>query len=202
MLNKITLPITLLALSWLIISGLVVNWFLQRPPGERSAEVIFARDMIAHHEQAVDMALRIRERTSDPTLIAFSTDTVLTQQNQIGQMSGWLATWGRPFASAAPVMLGMGPMMGMADQADVNALSTLSLAEAEVLFLQLMHRHHQGGVMMAEDVLRKRPRPEVTRLAEAMERGQAAELELINELLTLRGAPIPEPLPPMNHSHS
>ncbi len=184
------------------VAGIGIGWFVQRPPGEGSAEVIFARDMIAHHEQAVEMALHIRDRTADPTLRAFVDDIILTQQNQLGQMSGWLATWGRPFAGADPVMLGMGPMMGMADQADVNALSTLPLAEAEVRFLQLMGRHHEGGVMMAGDVLTKRPQAEVARLAEAMVRGQTAELDFMTTLLELRGAePLP-PLPPMDHSHS
>jgi uncharacterized protein (DUF305 family) len=182
--------------------GGAIGWFVQRPPGEGSSEVTFARDMIAHHEQAVEMALRIRDRTADSTLRAFVDDIILTQQNQVGQMTGWLAIWGVPFAGAEPVMLGMGPMMGMADQADVNALSTLPIAEAEIRFLQLMGRHHEGGVMMAADVLSKRPHPEVARLAQAMVRGQTAEIDFIATMLELRGAaPLP-PLPPMDHSHS
>jgi uncharacterized protein (DUF305 family) len=186
----------------LALVGVGIGWFVLRPPGEGSPEVIFARDMIAHHEQAVDMALRIRERTTDPTLLAFVNDIILTQQNQIGQMSGWLAIWGRPFAGAEPAMLGMGPMMGMADQADVNALSILPVAEAEVQFLQLMGRHHEGGVMMASDVLTKRLHPEVAQLAQAMVRGQSAEIDFITAMLELRGAePLPA-LPPMDHSHS
>jgi uncharacterized protein (DUF305 family) len=184
------------------LAGVGVGWFAQRTPGEGSPEVTFARDMIAHHEQAVEMALRLRDRTDDPTLRAFVDDIILTQQNQMGQMTGWLAIWGVPFAGADPVMLGMGPMMGMADQADVNALSTLPVAEAEVRFLQMMGRHHEGGVMMANDVLTKRPHPEVARLAQAMVRGQTAEIDFIATMLELRGAePLPA-LPPMDHSHS
>lgn len=184
------------------LAGVGLGWLIPRTPGEGSPEVIFARDMIAHHEQAVEMALHIRDRTDDPTVRAFADDIILTQQNQMGQMTGWLAIWGVPFAGAEPVMLGMGPMMGMADQAAVNALSTLPVDEAEVQFLQLMGRHHEGGVMMANDVLSKRPHPEVARLAEAMVRGQTAEINFIATMLELRGEePLP-PLPPMDHSHS
>lgn len=170
-----------------------------REPGEGSAEVGFVRDMIAHHEQAVEMALLIRDRTADEDLRAFATDIILGQQSQIGRMSGWLEQWGLPYAGIETPMGGMGQMMGMAAQQDVNALGSLPLAEAEVRFLQLMTSHHEGAVLMAKDVLAARPRPEVARLAEGVRRGQDAEIGLMRELLALRGAEPPPPLQPMQH---
>lgn len=172
-----------------------------REPGEGSAEVGFVRDMIAHHEQAVEMALLIRDRTADENLRAFATDITLGQQSQIGRMSGWLEQWGLPYAGADAPMGGMGQMMGMARQEDVNAIGSLPVAEAEVRFLQLMTTHHEGALLMAEDVLAARPRPEVARLAEGVIRGQAAEIGLMRELLDLRGAEPPAPLERMDHGH-
>lgn len=157
--------------------------------------------MIAHHEQAVEMALIIRDRSEDEILLIFATDIILTQQSQIGRMAGWLEAWGRPFAGAAVPMGGMGPLMGMAPQAKVNALRTLPVDQAEVRFLQLMISHHEGGVMMAEQVLATRPLPAVARLAEAVVRGQQGEIGLMGELLTLRGAAPPPPLAPIEHAH-
>lgn len=170
-----------------------------REPGEGSAEVTFVRDMVAHHEQAVEMALLIRDRTADEDLRAFATDVILTQQSQIGRMAGWLEQWGLPFAGDAAPMGGMGPMMGMADQAAVNAIGALPVAEAEVQFLQLMTTHHEGALFMAEDLLAAGPRPEVARLAEAVLRGQEAEIGLMRELLARRGAEPPPPLQRMDH---
>jgi uncharacterized protein (DUF305 family) len=190
--------IALLAVA--LVAALVALW-VSRAPGEGSAEVRFVRDMSAHHEQAVEMALAIRDRTGDETLRAFATDVILTQQSQLGRMSGWLEIWGRPFAGADTPMEGMGEMMGMAPQAEVNALATIPVAEAEVRFLQLMTTHHQGALFMAEDVLAARPRPEVARLAEAILRGQQGEIGLMEELLALRGAEPPAPLQRMEHGH-
>lgn len=74
-------------------------------PGEKSAEVGFRRDMSVHHSQAVDMAERMQTRTTNPAIRILIADIVLTQQNQIDP--------------------------GMASRADVNALTTLPMADAE-----------------------------------------------------------------------
>lgn len=186
------------ALGLALLAALGALW-AGREPGEASAETRFVRDMSAHHEQAVEMALAIRDRTADPNLRAFATDIILGQQSQIGRMAGWLEQWGLPYAGAEAPMGGMGQMMGMARQEDVNALSTLPVPAAEVHFLQLMTTHHQGALLMAKDVLAARPRPEVARLAEGIVRGQEAEIGLMRELLALRGAAPPPALQPMEH---
>lgn len=185
----------------LALLAVAVGVWRTRPPAEGSAEVGFVRDMIEHHEQAVEMALIIRDRSSDEVLRAFATDIILTQQGQIGRMTGWLEAWGRPFAGVEAPMGGMGAMMGMAPQSEVNALRELPVAEAEVRFLQLMTTHHQGALQMAEDVLAARPHALVADLATAVLRGQQAEIAFMAELLALRGAEPPPPLPPMDHGH-
>lgn len=84
---------------------LVAGGLLRSPvPAEGSADVGFARDMQAHHAQAVEMALLVRERTDDPELRQVALDIELTQQQQQGQMYGWLAVWDLPQASSAPPM--------------------------------------------------------------------------------------------------
>ena len=173
-----------------------------RTPAERSMEVAFARDMAAHHAQAVEMALIIRDRSSNDELRQFALDITLTQQAQIGQMQGWLAAWSQPLSSAQPPMNGQGEMMGMATQQQVNDLRTLTAAQAEVLFLQLMIRHHQGGVAMAQDVLHQTRRPEVARLTTAIVEGQQSEIAHMEQLLKQRGAAPIAPLAPMHMTPS
>jgi uncharacterized protein (DUF305 family) len=166
-------------------------------PVEGSAEVVFARAMSAHHNQAVEMSLNVRDRSSDAELRIVALDIILTQQNQIGQMTGWLSVWGLPFSappanSATPDMAGMNhgsgnmPMMGMATQKDVNALQTLPVADAENSFLTLMIVHHEGGVKMAQDVLAKTSRAEVLQLANAIVRSQQSEIETLKQMLARR----------------
>lgn len=173
-----------------LLAGVLFLWWMAQPPGEGSAEVTFARDMSAHHAQAVEMALILQARTEDVDLRLFAQDLLLTQQAQIGQMQGWLQSWQRPLTGNGPPMAGNGADMGMASRAEVQALHDLPTAEAETRFLQLMVRHHLGGLHMAEAVLAADPRPEVARLAQAMIDGQQGEVVYMEELLAQRGAAV------------
>ena len=173
-----------------VVTGAIAALAWPQVPGDDSPEVGFARDMSVHHQQAVEMAELIRPRTEDDELRLLATDIALTQQAQIGRISGWLDLWGvRPTGGQPPMAwMGMGgmPMMGMASQEDVNALSTLPLAEAEESFLRLMIRHHLGGVAMAEAVLERSEQPAVRTLAEAIVVGQTAEIETMQQMLEAR----------------
>jgi uncharacterized protein (DUF305 family) len=171
-----------------------------RTPRNNSPEVTFTRDMMAHHTQAVEMATLIRDRSNDEELRQLTLDMILTQQNQIGQMQAWLELWNVPQEGLEPPMGGMGEMMGMAPQRSVNALTTLPTDEAEISFLQLMIHHHEGGVMMAQDVLKKTQNAVVKRLAESIVASQTGEITSMESLLEKRGAERLERLPPMNHA--
>lgn len=168
-------------------------------PRENSPDVCFARDMMAHHAQAVEMALIMRERSTSKALRTFMLDIALTQQAQIGQMQGWLAVWGLPQAGLEAPMQGMQAQMGMAAQPQIEELRRLPISQAEIQFLRLMIRHHQGGVMMAQTLLNQSSRPEVVSLAQSIVQGQNNEIEWMNNLLSERNAPLPQPLKPMDH---
>jgi uncharacterized protein (DUF305 family) len=174
-------------------------WFV-RSPDDGSPEVTFARMMSDHHAQAVEMALIARDRSDDEELRRFALDIMLTQQAQIGQMQGWLAIWRRPLAGPQPTMTG--GMPGMATQQEINELQTLPVDEMETSFLQLMIRHHEGGVAMAREALGQTKLPVVTRLAQAIVQGQQSEIAYMQELLKRRGIQPPAPAEPMNMDHT
>lgn len=180
--------------------GLLLAGSLLAPsvPAEGSADVGFARDMQAHHAQAVEMALLVRERTDDAELRQVALDIELTQQQQQGQMYGWLQVWGLPQASSAAPMAwadghghggsgeGAGqrdPMPGMATPEELAELAAADGAEAERLFLELMIAHHEGGVAMARSALELAAEPAVRRLAQAVVDSQTAEIEVLQALL-------------------
>ena len=158
------------------------------PPSEGSAEVMFARAMAAHHEQAVEMGLIVRDRSADPELRQLALDIILTQQAQIGQMQGWLAVWKLPLAGSQPPTAGHTAMMRMASRDEINALRMLPVPEAETMFLQLMIRHHEGGIAMARDAVQRARRSEVVRLAQTIVSGQQAEIDYMRDLLRRRAA--------------
>ncbi len=185
----------------LVVLAIGLSWFLGRAsnsaPLEGSADVTFARDMIAHHTQAVDMAIRVRDRTSDPTLKIFAIDIALGQTNQMGQMMAWLDLWNVSQNSLSAPMNGNGLMMGMSTQQDVNSISSLPVKDAEIKFLQLMIRHHQGGIFMAEDVLNKASSLQVKRVAKAVINGQKFDIDAMTSMLEKRGAKPLSALPKM-----
>lgn len=169
-------------------------WFLLRSgaPGEDSAEVGFARDMIVHHDQAVEMALIIQQRTEDEELRIVAVDIMLTQQAQLGQMRGWLDAWDKRWVADGPYMEWMGhpttgPMPGMASREDIQRLQDLPVEEAEGLFLELMIVHHVAGVEMADAVLERTDDEKVTFLANAMSVAQEKEIEIMQDLLERKG---------------
>jgi uncharacterized protein (DUF305 family) len=155
-------------------------------------DIDFTRDMMAHHGQAVNMAIIARDRSQEPKLRLLALDITLTQQGQIGIMTAWLEQWGQSVGGSTPPMAGMGEMMGMASLKQLNSLKSLPEIEAEISFLQLMIRHHQGGVYMAEDVLATTKNPQVKRLAEGIVAGQSSEIKLMTEMLATRKA-VPSP---------
>ena len=184
-----------------VLVALGLGFFLGRssiaPPLENSPEVIFARDMRAHHMQAVDMATRVRDVSKDELLRLLATDMLLTQQNELGQMQAWLNAWGLPLTGREPAMNGEGEKMGLASQSDVSSLSLLPVKASEIKFLQLMIRHHQGGIFMAQDVLSKASSVQVKRVAQAVINAQTFDIDAMTSMLEKRGAKPMSALPKM-----
>jgi uncharacterized protein (DUF305 family) len=175
-----------------------------RPPASDSVDAGFARDMSAHHLQAVEMANLAQDRSEDPVVQGLGFDLAETQQNQVGRMQGWLSLWGLSITGgdrmawmgdhAGHDMSGMsgGQMPGMASEEELARLRGLSGEEFDVLFLQLMTRHHQGGYDMAQHAVENAAEPAVRTLARTIVESQSAEVDLMTGMLAERGA---EPLP-------
>jgi uncharacterized protein (DUF305 family) len=116
--------------SVLAASAALVLLFASQSPGNDSAEAGFARDMIVHHAQAVQMAEVIRDKTKSDSMRLLASDISLTQQAQIGIMQGWLGAWGLPITGSEPAMAWMGhptdgPMPGMATPDELDRLFKL-----------------------------------------------------------------------------
>ncbi len=153
----------------------------------------FARDMIVHHNQAVQMSLLLYDRTENETLRSIALDILLSQQNQIGQMQGWLYLWGLPVASAELPMAWMGMvveglMPGMATDEQMAALRDSTGEDADRLFIQLMIPHHESAIHMAEEIADRTSIPAVqnfVRSVNASQQREIHELQLIGEELGL-----------------
>lgn len=191
----------LLALSGGVGIGSVVG--RDSHPVDTSAEAGFARDMQIHHAQAVAMSMVAYQRSADPRIRTLAYDIALTQQTQIGLMRGWLDRWKLPATSTAAPMGWMahgshggmgtsadGLMPGMASGEQLTRLDSATGTDLDVLYCQLMVRHHLGGIMMVDGLLHRSHRSEVTSLATAMRSGQESELHAFEQILaTTTGIP-------------
>lgn len=187
----------------LLVAGGSLGWLARTVSNQPSdSEVTFTRDMAAHHAQAIEMALIIRDRSTDDELRTLALDIMLTQQAQIGQMQGWLSVWNQPLIGTEPPMNGMGEMMGLATEEQIAALRTLPIDQAEIAFLQLLIRHHQGAVLMSQEALREATQPEVVDLASKTIAAQQSEIEYMQQLLAKRGAHPLAPVQPMEMQHT
>jgi uncharacterized protein (DUF305 family) len=176
-------------------------------PEPGSVDVGFAQDMTVHHQQAVTMASWERDRTTDPVLHQLAADIEATQLGQIGRMQGWLSLWGAAALPPGEHMAwmtepghdhgaasanGVNTMPGMASEEELAALRAASGPELDVLFLQLMLRHHQGGAEMLSYAAEHASVPQVRNLAGQMLRSQSVETDYLRQLLAERGG---QPLP-------
>ncbi|MFC8204530.1 DUF305 domain-containing protein [[Kitasatospora] papulosa] len=166
-------------------------------PAEGSADVGFARDMSVHHQQAVEMAFLVRDRTDDEDVRRLAYDIINTQANQRGMMLGWLESWDWPKSSDRPPMEWMGHpvtpsdgslMPGMATDTELDRLRAADGKDAEVLFLRLMTVHHRAGADMARAAADAAGTDEIRSLAAGMARAQESEISLMADMLKARGA--------------
>ena len=204
-----TVLIALLAVAALVLAGSLGYLAGHRRaamPGTNSVDAGFAWDMAVHHRQAVTMAGYTRDHTTDGVIRTLAFDIETSQFNQVGQMQGWLDTWGLPPENPRAPMVWMagsghdqmalsadGLMPGMATQAQLTKLQTLTGKPLDIYFLQLMLHHHQGGLPMAQWGATHAKMSYVRNAAHKMEQGQSAEIVLMEQLLRERGA---SPLPP------
>ncbi|WP_312858254.1 DUF305 domain-containing protein [Pseudonocardia pini] len=178
-------------------------------PATDSVDVEFAQDMTVHHQQAVEMAAWARDHTTDQDIRTLAFDIESTQNTQIGRMQGWLALWNAsPFPVGRPYMTwmqgeghsmgamtgaaGANRMPGMASTEELAALRAAQGSTLDVLFLQLMLRHHQGGTDMLSAAADTASVPDVRNLAAQMLAAQGSESQLMTDMLAQRGA---QPLP-------
>ncbi|MCY9787798.1 DUF305 domain-containing protein [Nocardiopsis sp. EMB25] len=193
----------------LVTLALVVGYLVGRPssPLDNSADAGFLRDMSSHHAQAVDMSYVIMDKTQDPELRIMAVDIARTQQGQIGIMQGWLTMWGLNSRGSEPPMTwmegsehdhgageGVVPewMPGLATPEEMDALREAEGVDAEILFLELMIAHHEGGIDMAEVEVELGGEELVTDLAQGMADAQEKEIRAMEAMLADRGVDVGE----------
>ncbi len=196
-----TLPQAVILIAALCVIAAVVGWRLAEAdhPGPRSVDVGFLEDMQTHHLQALEIGYAYLDHGSDPTLRHIARDIISDQGIEVGQMRSVLSEWGfqstpDPEGTAMAWMHEPHPaqqMPGMATGADLDRLRNAQGEEADDLFSQLMIRHHEGGIHMAEFVAMDAETGNIRNFARGMAASQRSEIGEINAVRSRLGlAPI------------
>jgi uncharacterized protein (DUF305 family) len=173
-----------LAVALAFLGGCVGYAIGHRPERGAAADVGFLQDMIAHHEQAIEMSRSVLGHDLPPALDGFVVEVVADQQYEIGVMETTLRRWGRPREdSDGTAMAWMGhempdaEMPGLASDADLAHLRASSGDDAADEWITLMSAHHQGGVDMATAAVSRVHDDDIRALARRMARNQRIEIE-------------------------
>lgn len=149
------------------------------PPNE--ADLSYVVGMIGHHRQAVEMTALVPERATNEVVRGLAARIHDTQGPEIKAMEQWQ----RQYATEAPAHghssrlphVDHASMPGMATPEQMGALKATTGSAFDRLFLDLMVRHHEGALKMAETVLADGSDVHVELMATDVISGQSAEIK-------------------------
>lgn len=119
-------------------------------PGFTAADVRFMQHMIGHHAQAIRMAEMAPAGGASEGVLRLARKIEISQHDEIEMMKRWLAERQQavPGDEHASSMI----MAGMATPEQMRELGASRGPDFDRLFLTLMIRHHQGALVMAEEL--------------------------------------------------
>ncbi|MFZ1285814.1 MAG: DUF305 domain-containing protein [Candidatus Phosphoribacter sp.] len=153
---------------------------------KNAADIEFAKMMIPHHAQAIEMADLALKQATDPTVKALAPKIKAAQAPEISLMTRWLTGWGEaaPGTAGGHDMSGMGENTGgMMSAQEMTDLGKANGSAFDRMWLQMMIKHHEGAVEQARTVLAKGLHPETKTLAQAIIDSQSAEIAEMNSIL-------------------
>jgi uncharacterized protein (DUF305 family) len=109
------------------------------------------QNMLAHHAQALEMTALRADRSSSDDLRLMALRIELSQQDEIKAMQDWLTRRGEPLPDPHAHHQGV-LMPGMLTAEEMARLARARGGEFDRLFLELMIKHHQGALIMVDEL--------------------------------------------------
>jgi uncharacterized protein (DUF305 family) len=118
-----------------------------------AADVRFMQGMIGHHAQALEMTSLLPSRTARDDMRLLARRIELSQADEIAMMQDWLRARGHTVpAPHAHHERGSALMPGMLTPQEMSRLEAANGKEFDRLFLEFMIRHHDGALIMVNDL--------------------------------------------------
>ncbi|MET0931790.1 MAG: DUF305 domain-containing protein [Aeromicrobium sp.] len=160
---------------------------LEKAEVPSSIDTMFAADMVMHHEQAVELSQNLLAHDGvEERIAATARFIVKDQENEIQVMTSWLDAWQSSLDTAGHGEHGgdsEDPMPGMLPQSQVDEVTSLESAEAQVHFLRSMLTHHEGALTMSRDYLPERTNSFTYSTAQHIIREQGLEITYMTNLV-------------------
>ncbi|MFD5855985.1 DUF305 domain-containing protein [Streptomyces chartreusis] len=144
-----------------------------------SADVSYARMMIAHHTQALEMTELAPDRAESTKVTKLAERIAAAQKPEIAAMQGWLKTQGKAEHGDGH---DHGAMPGMATEAQLEKLRAAHGKAFDQLFLTLMITHHEGAITMATDVKGQGNNIRVEEMADEVIAQQTSEITRMRDM--------------------
>ncbi|EDY60550.1 MULTISPECIES: DUF305 domain-containing protein [Streptomyces] len=145
-----------------------------------SADVSYARMMIAHHAQALELTELAPQRAESARLKALAERISAAQGPEIEAMRAWLKEYGQSEKSDAHAHT---RMPGMATEAQLEKLRAAKGKAFDELFLTLMITHHEGAITMATDVKGQGNNVRIEEMADDVVAQQTSEINRMRNML-------------------
>lgn len=130
-------------------------------------EIDFMTDMIHHHHMAVMTAEMCIARATHSELRSLCESIRTAQMAEIEQMEAWLQDW---------YGITYEPVMKPGDEKMMERLASLSGAEFEIAFMEMMIKHHEKAIKEGRHCLDKAYHTELRELCENIITTQSAEI--------------------------
>jgi uncharacterized protein (DUF305 family) len=122
--------------------------------GATAADVTFMQAMIAHHAQALEMTALLPPRSARDDMRLMARRIELSQSDEIVFMQGWLKMRGHTVPDLHQHhQHGATLMPGMMTPEEMARLEGAAGIEFDRLFLEFMIRHHDGALIMVNELL-------------------------------------------------
>ena len=150
-----------------------------------ASDAQFMRDMIPHHQQALEISQLAPDRTNSPQLLEIAGKIEAAQGDEIAFMEQWLTSRGE-LIDQSHAHTGHRAMKGMATEAQMASLAAASGVEFDRQFLSLMIAHHEGAIDMVEALMEQPGSaydPTLFEFTTDVSNDQSKEIELMHGLL-------------------
>nr|WP_024127243.1 DUF305 domain-containing protein [Streptomyces sp. F8]AHE39979.1 Putative lipoprotein [Streptomyces sp. F8] len=148
-----------------------------------AADVAFAKGMIPHHRQAVEMADLAPSRAESAEVKKLAAEIKKAQDPEIKTMSGWLTSWGEEVPADGAMDHSMHGTSGMMSAQEMDELKNASGKAFDTAFMEMMIKHHEGAVAMAKTEQADGAFEPAKTMAAAIITSQTAEITQMNKLL-------------------